>query len=114
MDYECMNCGYCVGSESLLTDHYRDHPKCAPPVPTQEQAVARAKREILEDIASGRVPASVVSFSELHDHIDANEYGGACEGSWFNGTDAQRDAGFTFWDRVQNAVDAWLKAGRPA
>jgi hypothetical protein len=82
-------------------------------MPTEYEAVERCKREIREDIASGRVPASVRNFSELHDHVDANEYGGACEGDWPDGSDAQRDAVFTFWDRVQADVDAWLKAGRP-
>jgi hypothetical protein len=43
------------------------------------QAVARAKREILEDIECGLVPSGVASFSELHDFVDANWYGGAFE-----------------------------------
>jgi len=74
-------------------------------------AVARCKQEILADIASGRVPATVASFSELHDYVDANEYGGGAE-DWSeekSGTDEFCD----FWNRVQNEVDAWIKAGRP-
>lgn len=71
--------------------------------------VERAKKEVLADIASGRVPASVASFAELHDHVDANEYGGACEGG-FDGSDEST----AFWNRVQGEVDAWLKAGRPS
>ena len=46
-----------------------------------KEAVARSKREIIADIASGRVPATVKTFSELHDYVDANEYGGLCDES---------------------------------
>lgn len=42
---------------------------------TLAERVAQAKREILEDMAAGRVPRSVKSFSELHSFVDANEYG---------------------------------------
>lgn len=40
----------------------------------QEKFVNTAKREILDDIASGDIPASVRSFEELNDFVDANEY----------------------------------------
>jgi hypothetical protein len=72
-------------------------------------AVSRAKFEIREDIAAGRVPAAVCGFASLHDYVDANGYGGAFEGDF----DASDD-GLYFWNAVQSAVDAWLKAGRPA
>ena len=39
--------------------------------------VAKTKEEILNDIQSGRVPADVRSFADLHDYVDANCYGGA-------------------------------------
>lgn len=42
-------------------------------------AVADVMREIAEDIESGTIPANVSSFSELHDHVDANCYGGFCD-----------------------------------
>jgi hypothetical protein len=29
---------------------------------------------VREDIADGTVPAGVASFTDLHDHVDANEY----------------------------------------
>lgn len=110
MDYECMNCGFCVGRESLLTHHYRERPECdrANWQAVGAPVVERCKREILEDIRAGRHPQTVASFSELHDHVDANEYGGATEGE-FDGS----DEACAFWNRVQNDVDAWLKAGRP-
>jgi hypothetical protein len=30
------------------------------------------------DVRAGRVPQEVQSFGHLHDHVDANEYGGFC------------------------------------
>jgi hypothetical protein len=36
----------------------------------------RMKKEILEDIARGVLPETVASFSELHEFVDANCYGG--------------------------------------
>lgn len=71
--------------------------------------VERMKNEIAADVFDGRVPATVGSFSELHDYVDANCYAGLCEDSaplpseneWLN-------------DRVNDAmdeVDAWIKQG---
>jgi len=42
-------------------------------------AVALAIVQITTDIHSGRVPATVGAFGELHDYVDANEYGGLCD-----------------------------------
>ncbi len=75
--------------------------RCGAPV------VERAKQEILQDIAAGRVPATVQTFAELHDHVDANHYGGAFEGE-FDGSDEV----VAFWSRVQNELHAWLVAGQ--
>jgi hypothetical protein len=69
------------------------------------QAVGRAKAEILRDVAAGLVPETVASFAELHDHVDANCYGGGTE--TFDGS----DAACAFWNRVQSAVDRWIKRG---
>lgn len=97
--------------------------------PAEYQAVIdRMKREVREDIAKGIVPAAVASFSELHDHVDANEYGGACEedaefayGSEYNpnadgpgkGDEKHVQAVCDFWNRCQGAIDDWIKAGMP-
>ena len=51
---------------------------------TLEQAVERSKSEILGDVAEGTVPATCASYSELHDHADANGYGGAFEHDFDN------------------------------
>jgi hypothetical protein len=64
-------------------------------------AVERGKREILADVRAGRVPADVEDFSALHDHVDANEYGGLCDDFGECSTD--------FANRVQDALDAWIR-----
>jgi hypothetical protein len=70
----------------------------------QSDTIARAKSEILRDVAAGIVPSTCASFSELHDYVDANGYGGAFEREFDN---EETD----FWNAVQDAVDAWIKAG---
>ena len=65
-----------------------------------QTAIDRSKREILEDIESGIVPNGIHDFSELHDYIDANEYGGLC--------DDNEDATIAECNEVQNAVNVWL------
>jgi hypothetical protein len=42
-------------------------------------AVERGQAEILADVAAGVVPHDVASFAALHDHVDANTYGGLAE-----------------------------------
>tara|TARA_R100000306_G_scaffold28831_1_gene31865 strand:+ start:363 stop:650 length:288 start_codon:yes stop_codon:yes gene_type:complete len=86
-----------------------------------EYAIERSKMEILDDMSSGIVPTTVSSFSELHDHVDANEYGGLCDpDSWFcladEATDKELAANDGLYIRhldegnaIQGAVDAWLK-----
>jgi hypothetical protein len=66
--------------------------------------VERAKKEVLAHVAAGIVPRTCASFSELHDYVDANGYGGAFERPFDNNeTD--------FWNAVQDAVDRWIKQG---
>ena len=40
-----------------------------------EATIDTAKGEILKDVVNGHVPATCKTFSELHDYVDANEYG---------------------------------------
>jgi hypothetical protein len=69
------------------------------------RAVAeRAKREVLAHVAAGIVPRTCASFSELHDFVDANGYGGAFERPFDNNES-------DFWNAVQDAVDRWIKQG---
>jgi hypothetical protein len=87
-----------------------------------EYAIERSKTEILEDIEQGIVPHTVADFSELHDYVDANEYGGLCSDSWWclpdHADDATVEANggwlvhFEQSEAVQDAVDQWLKGGR--
>ena len=87
-----------------------------------EHAIERSKSEILKDIADGIVPDTVCRFYQLHDYVDANEYGGLCEsGSWWMLPDDVPDEILELTNEglqiihteqsnaVQNAVDAWLK-----
>ena len=68
-----------------------------------QDAIHRAKNEIQDDVDSGLVPWTVKTFSELHDHVDANEYGGLTED----------DAAFTpdEINQIQGAVNLWLEGG---
>jgi hypothetical protein len=72
-----------------------------------------ARDEVSGDINTGTVPAAVGSFSELHDHVDANGYGGAF--AWpclpsENRDDAYQEEFARFWNAVQGNVDTWLRA----
>lgn len=71
---------------------------------TYEAMLERAKSEISRDIANGDIPADVASFAALHDHVDANCYGGFCD-------DGAPDPEMMnpILNRVQNALDAWLR-----
>lgn len=70
-------------------------------------AFARAKREILEDIQTKLVPRTVSSFEDLNDYVDANCYGGFCDENYI------ASENFEFENKVQTAIDEWLKNGRP-
>lgn len=78
-----------------------------------------AADEILADVARGVVPGSVVSFSQLHDHVDANGYGGAfdwpgpwpCDEPGDEPGEAYVNDHCQFWNEVQSRLDAWIQAG---
>lgn len=83
-----------------------------PSPPSHAGRVRRAKREIMEDIRSGRVPKGVKRFSTLHEHIDANAYGGFCD----EGPDALPSLPDGSVDNdainaVQDELDQWLRKG---
>lgn len=82
-------------------------------MPTVEESVARMKREIIEDVRSGRVPADCPSFSALHDHVDANSYGGFCEDHIFFAMQDQLgpEKLVDFLNEAQGQIDVWLKEG---
>jgi len=64
----------------------------------------QAKKEILSDIKEGIVPDTVTSFSDLHDYVDANYYGGFCDENY----EASKD--FEFEDEIQTKLDEWIKS----
>lgn len=70
--------------------------------------VAKVKMEILADMEARVVPKTVTGFSQLHNYVDANMYGGACEWEDFEACD---DEHIAFLDCVQTVVDRWLASG---
>lgn len=88
-------------------------------IPTLNESIERMKQEILKDVKAGRVPTDCPSFSDLHDYVDTNEYGGFCENALadalikhFGGSDRNEgmpDAMIEFLNNCQNAIDLWLK-----
>lgn len=95
------------------------------PVILAQKIIAQAKQEILQDITSGFVPAEgLASFANLHDYQDANCYGGLCDDEFvdglieqFGGRDEHEGMPQGLLDlinAVQDALDAWIKAGLPA
>lgn len=67
--------------------------------------IAEAKAEILDDISRGVVPANVQSFDELHEYVDANEYGLA------NFEFDDFDELVEFAEKFQPILDLWIKSG---
>ena len=70
-----------------------------------KKMIRQAKVEILADIAKGIVPSTVGSFGELHDYVDANYYGGLF--------DVPFGAGSLLVNPLQDALDRWIREGRP-
>jgi hypothetical protein len=75
-------------------------------------AVALAQDEVREYVAAGVIPASVASFSDLHDYLDANTLGGLCDDGMPEAC-GSHDAWVTFGNDLQDNVHEWLVAGRP-
>lgn len=88
---------------------------------TLEDLVAQIKREVLEDMRSGRVPSNVRSYGNLHDYVDANCYGGMCEDERFDACIAQfggrdehegmPDGMIDLLNNAHDAVGEWLRNG---
>jgi hypothetical protein len=90
-------------------------------IPSLKETVVRMQMEIIEDAATGRIPADSLSFDQLHDHVDANEYGGLCDDELFDtmiehfgGRDSDDGLPSGFNNRLndaQNSVNFWMKEG---
>ncbi|SPS02218.1 MULTISPECIES: hypothetical protein [Cupriavidus] len=80
-------------------------------------AIELGKAQIQQEIASGRIPPTVKTFSELHDFVDANEFGGLCadEGDlprlFPRITESDAEAFCEAANQVQQALDTWLASG---
>ncbi|CAM3373235.1 MULTISPECIES: hypothetical protein [Cupriavidus] len=87
----------------------------------QEEFVANAielgKAQIRQEIASGRIPPTVKTFSALHDYVDANEFGGLCADDgdlprlFPRVTESDAEAFCEAANQVQQALDTWLASG---
>jgi hypothetical protein len=83
---------------------------------TPSQFADRMKAEIVAAVRAGDIPASVPSFSALHDYCDANMLGGA-EAILIAISDELKSeaAGMTAHVDLSNAamdiVDAWIRTG---
>lgn len=75
-----------------------------------EKTIIRMKHEILQDIADGTVPADVMSFGDLHDYVDANEYGGFCDDDNNVIHSLPVDQRCDVLNHCQDAIDFWLKS----
>jgi hypothetical protein len=71
--------------------------------------IERAKVEILDCVTHLQVPPTVTSFSDLHDHVDANEFGGFTRDDCPFFTESGLDTDKV--NAVQDALDAWIKGG---
>lgn len=84
-----------------------------------QDLASKMMAEIEEDFATGILPHQVNTFSQLHDHVDANCYGGLCEDDTFNslierfgGRDEHEGMPQGMIDLIneaQNIVDLWLR-----
>jgi hypothetical protein len=77
------------------------------PLPPLAEMIDQVKREIIHDVQAGDVPATCATYSELHDYVDANGYGGAFEFAMYGACDTTCD----YWNNVTDAVDQWLRDG---
>lgn len=104
-----LDCKWCGGTYDPADDSGCDRDTFI------DVAVERSQAEILADLAEGVVNSkgdtmtadAIGSFSDLHDYVDANCYGGLCDDDYPFVIASDDDPS----DAIQNAVDAWLRAG---
>lgn len=90
-------------------------------VPTLEELTEAIKQEVLQLMRAGTIPVTVRTFSELHDHCDANCLGGLCKDEVFNAIwtsfgalndpAGMPDGMVNLINTAQDAVNAWLASG---
>lgn len=71
-----------------------------------------AKDEITCDVRNGVIPNTVESCSALHDHVDANMYGGnGLIMALFAGNDGTCGDDLEITNEVADMIDKWIKGG---
>ena len=82
------------------------------------QTVFCMKIGIANDIQIGLVPPTVKCFADLHNYVDANEYGGFCVDEYAGlltelfGTDERggmSQDNIDFINEAQGAIDTWMR-----
>lgn len=81
--------------------------------------IASMKLGIINDVQASILPPGIKSFSDLHNYVDANEYGGFCIEEFvepltqlFSGRDKDEgmpQAMLDFMNEAQGIIDAWIK-----
>lgn len=102
----CRDCRAPIMYCTTVNDYVHVDPASAPCflIPgTATELVVRIQQDILEDVDAGVIPTTVSTFSELHDYVDANIYGGLCDDHAHVRTETVIV--------VQDEVDRWLAAG---
>ena len=74
-----------------------------------QERIARAKREIQEDISVGNIPTTITCFSDLHEYVDANGYGGFFEAEVWEGRDTEEVC--LIAGEVHRVVSGWIRGG---
>ena len=75
-------------------------------------AIIEGASEIRSDVADGTVPATVLNFSELHDYVDANGYGGLFDVAWEQlSKNPEGELDVDLVNSIQFALDRWIKYG---
>jgi hypothetical protein len=72
------------------------------------RVIKAAKTEILEDLANGTIP-EVKTFEELHDYVDANEYGLEEFGHQWGLNANDFDVLVDVMSQVQIHLNLWIK-----
>ena len=83
---------------------------------TPQELAERMKSDIIDDVNAGIVPASVDSFSALHDYTDANMYGGTEELLEMLEADSASDEEAmdklcAIMNPAMDIINAWIKSG---
>lgn len=74
----------------------------------ENKSIEIGKSQILDDISKGLVPASIKSFEELHQYVDANMYG---DPESFEDDFEDYEDWLNFVGNVHFELNEWIKRG---